>query len=830
MSDDDDESDSMADIARREREVERIEAARRVHAGSSASRHHAVAHTAADEPMSLDDESTLYEREFARFEHDMSLVASSAPVPPMVARDDARRSSASAAALPPPTPSPAAAAAGDALPLSIRHDYDAVEQQARALEVERASRTKQSIVEHATYLIHARQSSGEYMGAVPETIRRQPQNESFVHAIGFVSLKDRRPRTLDEADEQLLRSRVYVSTRAYEESFLREPRDHEPACASPHCKGLDLVCAGGGSTLVAFMSPDEWERHTHETSAAAQRLPNRSLRCLLCQRFGAMAAVAKMRAANIAYRPGELALVTHFYNLTTDNEYRDEDCLLPDPHVYEGFFGPIVLYDESGFERVTNAAGVHFRQLAPTPAQARAERARPQRPHFLSDVVPWERMAAPYSVVDSMPERLAAMWHDVANHRFPYVERVRAPHGALRYILAADAHLDAALVRLLTAPLRALDRPTLERARRKRALAGTFRWRPYARDDDAALVYSALVERVEALAAYEQRLSASRLERLRPLVADLDATLDDDCDEAALPRDRWDAAAHLLAQWLDAHWLLLAALEDEHARLDDASPRLAALLARYEPSERTVLHEGALPASLADDAGAAPFFAMSLRPRVDVARRPMAKLFSKVAPANCRPRDVLKCAEATRPAELALLVLASLLGVYRHARSRSAPAVRARLYRRYLYGNESLLDVLVARVDNTYPCQRLVVAALAEALVACVPADVRAELCARTPWRRYQRETVDRLDRLRERLEHVDELAALDALVAARAALPRRAAPLSRRAARRGAGVSERARQERGGHARAARRALHARDGDAARRARRRLSAPRRRH
>ncbi len=187
--------------------------------------------------------------------------------------------------------------------------------------------------------------------------------------------------------EDIMRSKLTVNRRKHEELMLRTPGDHEFPCARKNeCMGRRIMCVGGGETLMAFFSEEEWISYQSELQkwrdgkAKKPSPPNSNTRCLLCLRVDAATHVMQCRIRGVQFRvheydpnkknnrlPFDASAYCNLVN--TRGEYRLQDCIGQSTEGYRGIVAPMVRPDLVCFERcedkVTNT--VRFKQLLPYP-------------------------------------------------------------------------------------------------------------------------------------------------------------------------------------------------------------------------------------------------------------------------------------------------------------------------------------------------------------------------------------------------------------------------------------------------------------------------------
>jgi len=195
------------------------------------------------------------------------------------------------------------------------------------------------------------------------------------------------PHLNDPQNESLVRMRqaLRVSRRAYEESMLRPPRGSEPPCAmGARCKGNQIICQGGGATLVAFYYEEELAKyHNDAQRGLAVVHPDKTRNCLLCIRYDVNRFLMSTRNDNMQFRVEAPAserdatptlVQPHFNLVNVVGEYRVEDCNTPVDAVFEGILYPIVKPSLRHFRRVvdTHTNTVLFRQTFGYPSVAAA--------------------------------------------------------------------------------------------------------------------------------------------------------------------------------------------------------------------------------------------------------------------------------------------------------------------------------------------------------------------------------------------------------------------------------------------------------------------------
>lgn len=210
----------------------------------------------------------------------------------------------------------------------------------------------------------------------PDTHFPNPIETTFLRE--FIMVSGKFGAKLNPDTERQMRMAMEPSRRAHEEMMLRTPRANEMACAAADkCLGKKIQCPGGGAILMAYYKENEWAKYQDDLRANVSnaRLPDLSRRCLLCIRYDAIRFVINLRAQNEAFRHVQNpSVVSTLYNLVgVEGEYRMEDCIVANGHVYEGLLLPIVKPSLFNFEQMIDKTSgcVFFRQILPYPGMKR---------------------------------------------------------------------------------------------------------------------------------------------------------------------------------------------------------------------------------------------------------------------------------------------------------------------------------------------------------------------------------------------------------------------------------------------------------------------------
>lgn len=140
---------------------------------------------------------------------------------------------------------------------------------------------------------------------------------------------------------------MYCCTRAYEESYLREPTGSERAC------GRDQMCEGkcltgtDGFVLREFLYPGQ---------APSEQ---RSL-CLLCRRYEISRMYFKFETNVESYSHHNVRIADHYNLVGVPGEYDIRDCIVSGEH-YTGLPMPVVLHIRSAYTVFTKD-GVKYLQ------------------------------------------------------------------------------------------------------------------------------------------------------------------------------------------------------------------------------------------------------------------------------------------------------------------------------------------------------------------------------------------------------------------------------------------------------------------------------------
>ncbi len=130
---------------------------------------------------------------------------------------------------------------------------------------------------------------------------------------------------------------VEVSTRQYEESFLREPKQNERPCVNgDSCEGLFISTTDKGFILREYLLPSQYKKFLESNT-----LPSQPQMCLLCRR----AAVTRMYVNARADAEESCALISDIRNyVSICGEYTIDQCLLPTSHGHVGLYDPVIAH------------------------------------------------------------------------------------------------------------------------------------------------------------------------------------------------------------------------------------------------------------------------------------------------------------------------------------------------------------------------------------------------------------------------------------------------------------------------------------------------------
>jgi hypothetical protein len=141
-------------------------------------------------------------------------------------------------------------------------------------------------------------------------------------------------------------------TRAYEESYMREPMGDEAPCMNGRtCEGWEImrICYNApGFTLRAFYFPDE---EAKALQTGDWRTKER--KCILCMRFSIHKALINIRARRKAV-PKD-TLIQNYRNITNaPGEYRAEDTDMSRGQYFEGMTDPVVMHRRNCYRPASN--------------------------------------------------------------------------------------------------------------------------------------------------------------------------------------------------------------------------------------------------------------------------------------------------------------------------------------------------------------------------------------------------------------------------------------------------------------------------------------------
>lgn len=249
--------------------------------------------------------------------------------------------------------------------------------------------------------------------------------------------------------------------------------------------------------------------------------------------------------------------------------------------------------------------------------------------------------------------------------------RVSAPVQRLLYADLQDAALGAVV------------------ADARRAVNVSLTWNPMAANlqEDDMVVYAALCLRVNILEAMCTKLQQVQWKHASTLYETAHVKRTGKSDRPPAPHEPADAVDELLYYlyaWLDAHLLLCVAFEKYGPSMTDTAPLLAAMLHWCKPGPYTHLTVGDLP----DLTGDIMQSELVLDPRDG---SPVSKLFSRVLPQRGVTIDVTRLLQADElqtaktGRAFTLLLVASTLGLYPHARNRPGLLKRIGVYRTYFF-------------------------------------------------------------------------------------------------------------------------------------------------
>lgn len=141
---------------------------------------------------------------------------------------------------------------------------------------------------------------------------------------------------------------MYCCTRAYEESFLREPVANERACGRDHlCEGKQLTGVEG-FVLREFLYPNE--------PASQERCL-----CLLCRRYEISRMFFKYETNVSSYPPSSMRISDHYNLVGIAGEYDIRDCIVSGEH-YTGLPMPVVLHIRSAYSVFIKDGVKHLQQ------------------------------------------------------------------------------------------------------------------------------------------------------------------------------------------------------------------------------------------------------------------------------------------------------------------------------------------------------------------------------------------------------------------------------------------------------------------------------------
>ena len=169
---------------------------------------------------------------------------------------------------------------------------------------------------------------------------------------------------------EVVRSKVCVLNREYEERFLEEPSGSERRCANSyrsacfasriHCNGMVQKNFG----LKEFYLPEEFDA----ISSGGMDLPKDPRPCLLCLRESICRDFFAIRCDQSTV-PG-LTGVASIGNIVGPGEYPADAVVVSDPRRYEGLVEPIVVPHLDDYTIYRGESGkVCVEQLIPTPQE-----------------------------------------------------------------------------------------------------------------------------------------------------------------------------------------------------------------------------------------------------------------------------------------------------------------------------------------------------------------------------------------------------------------------------------------------------------------------------
>ncbi len=336
---------------------------------------HTVAARAAD-ACGVDASESTVERaaNVARAAVPVNLVHASTP--------SRKRSRAIAHSLSPPPLVPAHNVYGSNAPMSLQNSYEIFQQSVRdslkqstAMPV--ANQLSSRAADRAALLVRDLSRARAAHTPTPRLLNNiaSPLDDTFLaKMVKQTVADDMTPPHLNPDVERMMRSKLSVSRRRHEEAMLRVPRAGEPACsAGAYCRGKQILCKGGGETLMAFYSENVWQLYQEKLSAGEEAtLPKNAGHCLLCLRFDINKYIVNMRAENVALDASSnpILISTHYNLVDVPGEYCLGDMIAPLEHVYEGLLMPVVKPSFRNFERCVDerTGDIYFRQLLPDPA------------------------------------------------------------------------------------------------------------------------------------------------------------------------------------------------------------------------------------------------------------------------------------------------------------------------------------------------------------------------------------------------------------------------------------------------------------------------------
>jgi len=257
-------------------------------------------------------------------------------------------------------------------PLEMRGNYSLVQQYCReslnASDAPVVGQMGMRIAECASALVRET-NNRPHAAPIPRLLAStvSPLEDSFLNKLVADVIREAGvPPHLNDPQNttlQRMRQALPVSRRAHEEKMLRPPRAGEPACAmGVRCKGNQIICQGGGTTLMAFYYENEWADHLQRLNEGLQsRLADLSRNCLLCIRYDVNRFLVSTRNDNMQFRvdapnsdsdPTPTLIQPHFNIVDVPGEYRVEDCNTPVDAVFEGILYPIVKPSLRHFRRV----------------------------------------------------------------------------------------------------------------------------------------------------------------------------------------------------------------------------------------------------------------------------------------------------------------------------------------------------------------------------------------------------------------------------------------------------------------------------------------------